>query len=469
MTITVSSLGSYEKGKKYLMNVLFVDPKNAAFINVLDFKTGRSFKVEVLTPTAEPLMELKDKQVVLVCMEVTPAGPEFELDAKYFTKAMKPKRGSRLTVKEGKTVEFKRSLLFSPVNSQLSNDQPFEIAKQIAAFMNTEGGDLYVGVDDEGYVTGIEGDLPHLEELKIVVGSQTDEKWSYGHSPDGFKRKLTSAIVFYLGAAAQGLVDAFEEFIDEASGLTYYKIHVNPSEDDIVYIGRADDVYMRAEASVICLCGRQRDQYIKRRFVLRGEKSATEALAEFKKENESLEKKVAQKEKELAAAIAKGSEKALEQVVSINGMKYQVEKDTCLPLDEKFLVAMEKPFGLVYKAGAGSSQRFMPCGAKKTWQALYEQLLNLCSELDPAKFAALPDNEDFEPKRHCAKTKPNFVRRKDRVRLQSGSGYLGKDGDIRANLQCASKTAFLNETSLPRRLMAHFGIEVKDIRIWNGK
>lgn len=111
-------------------------------------------------------------------------------------------------------------------------------------------------------------------------------------------------------------------------------------------------------------------------------------------------------------------------------------------------------------------QRLLPC-VGKTWQGLYEELLKLCSEIDPVKFAALPDNADFKPKRRGAK--PNFVRKSEHVRLPASSGYLGRNEDIRANLQGASKRAFLVPTGLPRRIMDHFGIKVADIRIWNGK
>lgn len=79
------------------------------------------------------------------------------------------------------------------------------------------------------------------------------------------------------------------------------------------------------------------------------------------------------------------------------------------------------------------------------------------------------DLDEFKPQRKGPKTKPNFVRRNDRTRLKSPSGYLGPRSDIRANLAGISKSSFLDPKKLPRRLMARFGINVDDVRVWTGK
>ena len=460
MTISVSPL--FEKGKTYPLFVLFVDSKDR-YVNVQHRGSGYTYRVETPVAPTKGLASLKDKTLDFLCTEVTERGPEFALAPKYFAAAPKFVRGANIGLHEGRTVEFKRSLIYSPNNHQPDNDQPFEIAKEIAAFMNTEGGDLYLGVDDQGFVTGIENDYPVLEEASIASDTITDKEWTYSKTIDGYRLKLTNAILAYLGGGAAGWLDDFEEKTDENSRLTYLKVHVRPS-DDIIYLGREQDVVYRADARVVFLKGRERDQYVKQRFFLRGEKSNAEALNAFKAEYAELQKDLAAAKKALEDALSKGTEKGMSKVISVYGTQYKIEANSCFPLDEKFL-KVDKPSGLVYKLG-GIGQRLMTCH-KKTWQALYEQLLILCAELDPVKFAALPDNPDFEPKRHCARTRPNFVRKNDRVRLPSGSDYLGKDKDIRANLQGASKAAFLSPTSLPRRLMAHFGIAADDIRIWH--
>jgi len=463
MTITVSKLNEYEKGKTYAMSVLYVNTYQEKYINVLDTKTGRCFKVEVLADPVESLKKLKDKIVTLVCTEVTSTGPEFELDAKYFEKPETAKKGSKLPFTEGLKVEFKTSLLFSAVNSQLSNDQPFEIVKQIAAFMNSEGGDLYLGVNDQGYVTGIERDLSHLEELHMFVNNKTDAKWSYGNTTDGFKRKVTAAVNFYLGEAAHMLLGAFEEIVDEASGLTYVKIPVRPSERDVVYLGPAEEVFIRSEATVQSIFGRQRDQYLKARFFQRGEKTLKEALAQYKAENERLSKENEKHKVALEDALKKAGGDV--GVISVYGQHVKMEPSSCYPLDDKFLAGLSKPAGFVYKMG----DVFKPV---KTWGEFYEEMLELCASKDPEKFAELPDVEDFKPKHKCKSTKPNFVRKADKVHFtknSKGSKWLGANRDVRANITGVCKTSFTDSKKLPLRVLAHFGIPAADIRVYKGE
>ena len=460
MTITVSPL--FERGETYKMFVLFV-AKDDTYINVQD-ASGQSFKVEVSGGLASPLKSIKDKFVDLVCTDVTDKGPEFALAGKYFKSAARTKKGANIGLKEGLSVEFKKSLIYSAVTGQPDSDQPFEIAKQIAAFMNAGGGDLYMGVDDNGFVSGIESDFNVLSAAPILMNAKTDESWTYTPNIDGYKRKLTNAVLFYLGEAAPALMDASQDIVDEESGLTYLKVHINPS-DDVIYLGREEQVVYRSEASVTYLHGRQREQYVKQRFFLRGEKSASAAVEEFKKKNAELEKALKEKNDALEKSLAKGGFTKEGSPISIIGKQFVVAKDTALQLDEKFLKALDKPTGLVYKCGDPTAQRFYPADS---WMNFYEALLRLCAELNPDEFEKLPDLDEFKPQRKGAKTKPNFVRRNDRTRLKSASGYLGPKSDIRASLAGISKSSFLDPKRLPCRLMAHFGIDPADVRVWTG-
>ena len=60
------------------------------------------------------------------------------------------------------------------------------VVKTIAAFMNTNGGTLLVGVDDRGQPVGIEEDYPHVK----------------GRDRDGWERSLTTAVKNALGPVA---------------------------------------------------------------------------------------------------------------------------------------------------------------------------------------------------------------------------------------------------------------------------
>lgn len=58
---------------------------------------------------------------------------------------------------ENSTVEFKR---------KISSD--LKIAKEIAAFANTLGGWLFLGVDDDGTVVGVESEKADVDEIKKI-------------------------------------------------------------------------------------------------------------------------------------------------------------------------------------------------------------------------------------------------------------------------------------------------------------
>ena len=468
MTITVNKI--YEKCKHYEMKVLFAhsstekDPN--AYINVQEtYGEGKPFRVEVEGKTAKPLKMLNGKIVDLVCTEVTEKGPEFALAEKYFVVPDKTKaiKGKNIGKKEGVTVEFKSSLVYKAETGQVDTDQPFEIAKQIAAFMNTKGGDLFMGVDDDGYVVGIEHDIPQLCSARLVMGDKTDAEWSYTANYDGYKRKLTNTVRFYIGDAAPALMDEIEELVDEETGLTYLKVHVRPS-DEIMYLGRDESLVYRAGASVVFLRGRQRDQYVKARFFLKGEKSASEAIAEFKAKNNELQKELKKKSEALEKALSK-DESPASGCINVIGKSVKVAKESALPLEPKFLDAVDKPAGLVYKVENPLECRLLPV---KSWMGFYEALLRICAEVNPSEFEKLPDIKEFEPQRKGAKTKPNFARRNDRVRFKSATDYLGPKNDIRANLSGISKMSFVDQKRLPCRIMAHFGIKSSDIRVWTG-
>lgn len=62
--------------------------------------------------------------------------------------------------------EFKTSFVFPPDNGMLANHfiQEKNIFKSLCGFLNTEeGGTLYLGVTDLGYVCGFDGDMAHLK------------------------------------------------------------------------------------------------------------------------------------------------------------------------------------------------------------------------------------------------------------------------------------------------------------------
>lgn len=71
---------------------------------------------------------------------------------------------------ESGTQEFKTSIVFPPENNGQPDEarQNVNVMRAVCAFLNSEtGGTLYLGVNDRGYVSGIQGDMEQLRLLYI--------------------------------------------------------------------------------------------------------------------------------------------------------------------------------------------------------------------------------------------------------------------------------------------------------------
>jgi predicted HTH transcriptional regulator len=94
--------------------------------------------------------------------------------------------GGLIAAGESDRAEFKSSVhhQYGPVPRELEHLQPAQarkevqkrlrtsVTKTIAAFLNTEGGTLLIGVGDSGAVLGIEADFPYLRP-----GKQDTDGW----------------------------------------------------------------------------------------------------------------------------------------------------------------------------------------------------------------------------------------------------------------------------------------------------
>ena len=96
---------------------------------------------------------------------------------------------------ESAVVEFKSSLRWD-VRAEVDNPALQKgVTRSIAAFLNTRGGRLVIGVADDGAVLGIEPDVASLEKMRLGAG---------GH--DGFLQALANAVTQHLGAQAAALM-----------------------------------------------------------------------------------------------------------------------------------------------------------------------------------------------------------------------------------------------------------------------
>ncbi|MEX2649576.1 MAG: DUF262 domain-containing protein [Alphaproteobacteria bacterium] len=71
---------------------------------------------------------------------------------------------------ESINLEFKSTLQWDVVNKQVNAGLRLSVLKTIAAFMNTEGGTLIIGVEDDGSVFGLDPDLKSLNGSRDQLG-----------------------------------------------------------------------------------------------------------------------------------------------------------------------------------------------------------------------------------------------------------------------------------------------------------
>lgn len=91
---------------------------------------------------------------------------------------------------ESETLEMKSTLRFDLKEGRVNKKLEYVVAKTISAFLNTEGGTLIIGVDDDDNILGLEKDISTLTKQSV----------------DGFELHLRQVIKRYLG-------DYFEKYI----------------------------------------------------------------------------------------------------------------------------------------------------------------------------------------------------------------------------------------------------------------
>lgn len=152
-----------------------------------------------------------------------------------------------LNEEESKTIESKSSFRWDHRQGKVNKELEKVIAKTVAAFLNTEGGVLFIGVDDDGGVIGLEEDLT-----------------SFNGSKDKFLKKLSETINKYLGPDNHALVtpkflkinqqDICVLIVDRSNLPVYLKK------------GQENKFYIRTQNSSMELTGFDADQYKEKRF-----------------------------------------------------------------------------------------------------------------------------------------------------------------------------------------------------------
>jgi len=112
-----------------------------------------------------------------------------------------------ILIGENETFELKSTLRYDLRENTVNKKLEFVVAKTVSAFLNSEGGTLLIGVDDNGNILGLEKDIQTLQKKNI----------------DGFELHIRQVINKYLGSYFEKHVKISFPVIDEKQ-ICYLKI-----------------------------------------------------------------------------------------------------------------------------------------------------------------------------------------------------------------------------------------------------
>lgn len=146
---------------------------------------------------------------------------------------------------ESQTVEFKTSAIYPP-GPRMRIDQKKqtgEIVEKITGMLNADGGTIYIGVSDEGYIRGLAPDM------------------EFFGSRDRFELNLRNAINHHCGFIPNGnshIVTSWEEI----AGKEIYRIDITPIDDPVAFDGV---YYQRQGTSNRFVPAEQTEQFLRAR------------------------------------------------------------------------------------------------------------------------------------------------------------------------------------------------------------
>jgi hypothetical protein len=147
----------------------------------------------------------------------------------------------------------------SEIRKYRNNASKFIIARSIAGFLNTDGGDLIIGIAEDRiknstHAAGIEEDYSKLQEKD--------------RNPDGYRRMIVDSVIQkYLPEIFNTASRFIHLSFPAISGRTLCHIHILPADRPVfVSIGNEELFFIRVDASTRSLTGKVMTQYILNRF-----------------------------------------------------------------------------------------------------------------------------------------------------------------------------------------------------------
>jgi len=151
-----------------------------------------------------------------------------------------------ITGEEGDRVEFKSTLRWNLKTDKVDKNLEYVIVKTISAFLNSDGGNLFIGVADDGQLLGFELDYRSFQKRP---------------TRDGFLLKLSSLISQDIGKEFHKFITIDIQEIDTAD---ICRVSVSPA-DKPAFVKKkgTEEFYIRASAASVPLSLSESHEYIR--------------------------------------------------------------------------------------------------------------------------------------------------------------------------------------------------------------
>lgn len=345
----------------------------------------------------------------------------------------------KVDVKEDQKTEFKTSIFIDAETNAPGIKHMLKIARTLAAFMNADGGMLYVGVTDDKQIRGIADDLAILANSPASVAVHTvrfnDDGFTYGATEDKYELKLRAMVKAYLSSNAANYIKSV--LVRPMGGKPVCRIEVKPCKpDEFVYFFRrygqshveVEDIYVRTGNQNTKLDGAARDEFVRKRVAAGFDSQLATVRASVA---------AAGTGNNGYAAVMDSVRELLERLDRQRLVGAEVVVMGAQPLDEEHLKPMGKAKGVVFD-GAHL------CDVK-SWKEVFRAIYCKLNELSPASFDSLPDDEPkwFKRGKRCTGCYPE---------------KFGTGNDVRAS-EMSNKVYLWNENYFLRKLMSACGVD----------
>lgn len=348
-------------------------------------------------------------------------------------------------IKEGQCREYKTSIFMAPGEKMLGGAKQMKtIADTLAAFMNAEGGLLFIGVTDDYKTVGIKSDLQHLEysasSLVLKTSRMNDADHTYKGTVDSYELKIRAIVRAFLSENASALLSKVEFRNMQETGMPVCCVSCRPCKPgDWVYsydsrynpkkqaYEETPEIYVRFGNQKRLLKGIERDQFIRDR-VEQGFASQLELM----------------KSKGNMAEVMDSVQEMLARLKGRHIAGAEVTVSGAVPFTQEALEAATKPKTLVWDGKHYTDV--------SNWKDLVLKVLLKMQEVNPAAFDQMAEEKTF--RRHLVKVLKPRERHSDCF-----TEKFGTEGKVRIKTSLGNKTYLYREDYILRKMLSFAQID----------